>query len=117
MPGTKRADVEHFLREFKRIWNGTVIDRRNEDNDDTLALLGITPNQRADEVRKLTYKNYSRGPKPDHSGSSGDIWEFGTRVRKKEVYIKLKIYTIRGKKRSKCISFHIAKWPVRYQFH
>ena len=116
MPGTKRADVEHFLREFKRIWDGTVIDRLNEDNEDTLAILGITPNQRADEVRKLTYKHYFRGPNPDHSKLSGHIWEFGARVRKREIYIKLKIYTIKRKSRAKCISFHIAKKPIQYQF-
>ncbi len=117
MLGTKRSDVEHFLREFKRIWGGTVINRINEDNEDTLVLLGITPNQRADEVRKLTCKHYYRGPTPDHSGSTGDIWEFGIRVRKKEVYIKLKIYEIKGNKRAKCMSFHIAKRPIQYQFH
>jgi hypothetical protein len=114
--GTTKSEVEQFLKEFKRVWDGKVIARFNEKNDETLTILGITPNQRADEIRKLTHKNYFRGPAPDHSGTSGDIWEFGKKINKYELYIKLKIYEISGKKRGKCISFHIAERPINYPY-
>jgi hypothetical protein len=114
--GTKKSEIEQFLKDFKRVWDGQVIDRINDKNDETLTILGITPNQRADEIRKLTYNNYYRGPAPDHSGSSGDIWEFGKKIKKTEIYIKLKTYETSGKKRGKCISFHIAGKPIKYPY-
>jgi hypothetical protein len=58
VPSPTKSEIEQFLKQFKKVWDGTVIDRINEKNDDTLTILGITPNQRADEIRKLTYKNY-----------------------------------------------------------
>lgn len=116
MAGAKKSEIEQFLKEFKQVWDGTVIDRINQKNDETLTILGITPNQRADEIRKLTYKDYFRGPAPDHSGSSGNIWEFGKKIKKHEIYIKLKIYEICRKKRGKCISFHIAERPINYPY-
>lgn len=116
MAGAKKAEIEKFLKEFKRVWDGRVIDRLNDKNDITLTVLGITPNQRADEIRKLSYKNYFNGPSPDRAGKPGDWWEFGKRVKRKEVYIKLKIYKINGKKRAKCMSFHIAERPIKYPF-
>ncbi len=114
MPKPKKSDIEDFLKEFKQAWNGTVIDRHNTANDDTLTTLQITPYQRADEIRKLTYKDYFRGPTPDHAAPSEQIWEFGTTVKGHEIYIKLKIYEINGNKRGKCLSFHIASWSIRY---
>lgn len=93
-----------------------VIERLNTANDDTLTTLQITPYQRADEIRKLTYKNYFRGPSPDHADPSKTWWEFGTVVKGYEIYIKLQIYEISGKKRGKCLSFHIASWSIKYPF-
>jgi hypothetical protein len=115
--GDKKAEIQKFLKEFNRVWDGTVIERLNTKNDNTLLKLGITPIQRANEVRKLTYKNYFNGPSADRSGRSGDIWEFGTRVKKEEIYIKLKIYQIQGNNRAKCISFHIAEKVIKYPFY
>jgi len=56
MPGTKRADIEQFLKEFKAVWKGLVIPR--PENDKTLLELGLTPYHRANEIRKLTYKKF-----------------------------------------------------------
>ena len=116
MSGTKKADIEQFLREFKRIWDNKVIDRLNKKNVDTLTILGITSNHRANEIRKLKIEDYYKGPSPDRDPKRpGDIWEFGKRVKKKEIYIKIKLYkNKKGKVKAKCFSFHIAEWPIHY---
>lgn len=116
MFGAKKAEIEKFLKEFNRVWDGSVIDRLNDKNNIALTVLGITPNHRADEIRSLTYKNYFNGPSPDHAGKPGDWWEFGKSVNQKEIYIKLKIYKIDRKKRAKCKSFHIAERPIKYPY-
>jgi len=116
MPGTKRADIEQFLKEFKAVWKGLVIPR--PENDKTLLELGLTPYHRANEIRKLTYKIFFRGPTPEHSGNQREWWEFGMIVKGKEIYIKLQTYKTKteNKKKGKCLSFHISDRPIKYPF-
>lgn len=110
-----QAEIEEFLREFKRCWDGKVIDRVNEKNEDTLIVLGITPQHRAEEIRKLKYTDFYRGPSPDHSNPGEECWEFGRKIGGEEVYIKIKIYaTESGQQRGKCLSFHIAEKKITY---
>jgi hypothetical protein len=113
----KQADIEGFLKEFKRCWDGKVIDRVNQKNEDTLVVLGITPQHRAEEVRKLKYTDFFRGPSPDHLIPGHEWWEFGLRIKKQEIYIKIKVYNSdSGKKMGKCMSFHLAEEKITYPY-
>jgi len=113
-----KNEIEQFLKEFKRCSQIHVIDERQDGkNDETLAILGILPKQRLEEIKSLRYKNYFRGPIPDHGNPSEYVWEFGKRVKGREIYIKLKIFvTTGGSKHGKCLSFHIAERPINYKF-
>lgn len=105
-PPTKE-DIEAFLKEFSDCWGGTVVNRQDTRNDETLDKLGLTPVQRAKEVRKLGFRDYFRGPSPDHKEPNHEWWEFGRMIDGEEVYIKIKVYTSdSGKKLGKCMSFH-----------
>jgi len=76
-----KNEIEQFLKEFKRCSQIHVVDERQDGkNDETLAILGILPKQRLEEIKSLSYKNYFRGPTPDHGNPSEYVWEFGKRV-------------------------------------
>ena len=111
-----QEEVEQFLEIFKSYWDGKVIPR--EKNDDALAILGITPKHRIEEVKKLRYVDYFRGPSPDHDGEPDkEWWEFGLRVKGHEIYIKIRIYKRKsGSYGGKCMSFHIAEEEIIYPF-
>lgn len=113
-----QEEVEQFLKDFKASWDGKVVPRTDSKNDDTLTILGITPKHRMEEVKRLRYLDYFRGPSPDHDGSPDkEWWEFGLRVKGYEIYIKIRIYTKgNGKYGAKCMSFHIAEEKIIYPF-
>jgi hypothetical protein len=112
----KKAEIEQVLKDFKRHWDGRVLNRKSSDNEDTLTALQIMPQHRAEEIRKLKYSDYYRGPSPDFDYPTHDVWEFGRRVKGQEVYIKLKVYLENGKKKAKCFSFHFPKHKITYPF-
>lgn len=118
MSKVSKEDVEQFLKEFKRCWNGWVVDeRKDEKNDWTLTMLGITPKHREEEIKALKVTDFYRGPNPDHDFPAHDIWEFGKKVNGEEIYIKVKIFkTLTGRQSGKCLSFHIAEKPITYPF-
>lgn len=109
-------EIEQFLKIFKSCWDGNVI--RREKNDDALTILGITPKHRMEEVKRLCYADYFKGPSPDHDGEPDkEWWEFGLRVKGHEIYIKIRIYKKEdGKDGAKCMSFHIAEEKITYPF-
>ncbi len=47
MAGAKKAEIEQFLKEFTRVWDGSVIERLSTKNDITLTQLGITPDAKS----------------------------------------------------------------------
>jgi hypothetical protein len=118
----KKAEIEQLLKEFKDCWDDRVLDRTtSSDNEDTMTALQITTKHRAEEIRKLKYSDYYRGPSPDDIYPEHDIWEFGRRVKgnktSAEVYIKIKVYLdANGRKKGKCFSFHFPKWQITYPF-
>lgn len=111
-------EIEQFLKIFKSYWAGKVVPRLDSKNDDTLAILGITPKHRVEEVKRLQYTDYFRGPSPDHDGSVGkEWWEFGLWVKGHEIYIKICIVKKEnGRYRGRCMSFHIAQETITYPF-
>jgi len=113
----EREVVGKFLQEFKEIATKgrgiDVIGRRK--NMEALANLGLTKRNRKDEILSLSVKDYSNGPKPDRD-RPGELWEFGKTIGAKEVYIKLKIAQVGKEKIAKCLSFHVAEFPLRFPF-
>jgi len=114
----KKDEVEHFLAEFKtklEIFDIQFLDERNK-NTQALADLDITHIQRIEYLKKLKVENYLSGPNEDKLGINlSDYWEFGMKVKKVEVYIKIRL----GKPNRKiiCISFHPAERKMKYPFN
>ncbi len=107
-----RDAVRKFLMELKEIIvkrGLDVIPRR--ENIDALAELGLTRKNRVDEIFTLSVEDYCAGPEPDKD-RPGDLWIFGKQIGVGSVYIKLKIARIGEVKIAKCLSFHVAKYPL-----
>jgi len=106
-----------FLKEFKGIaTHGRGIDIVNRrKNLESLAELGLTRRNCVDEILNLSATDYCGGPEPD-TDRPGEIWEFGKTILGKQVYIKLKIAQAGNEKLAKCISFHIAEFPLCFPF-
>jgi len=85
------------------------------ENQQSLADLGLTRENRKDIILSLTVQDYCSGPEPDKD-QLGEIWVFGKEVGDHEVYIKLKIADTGSMKIAKCISFHAAMYPLNYPF-
>lgn len=106
--------VALFLREFKELVHNSglfVINR--QENQQALADLGLTRQQREEIILSLTVEDYCSGPEPDRN-QPGDIWVFGKQAAGQEVYIKLKIADTGSQKIAKCISFHTANYALCY---
>ena len=117
MGEVNRELVAEFLKKFKRIATKVrgidIVSRRK--NLDSLAKLGLTKRNCKDEILNLSVGDYCAGPKPDKD-RSGQIWEFGRRISGRDIYIKLKIAEVGQQKIAKCISFHVAEFPLCFPF-
>lgn len=107
-------EVERYLSDLKtKITTFDMVIERREKNLETLLELEILSSKSfyIDEINKLTYKNYFRGPVTD-TQNSGDYWEFGTEISSKQIYIKIN-YGLSGKP---CIliSFHFAEREMKF---
>ena len=109
----KRAFLASFLKEFKKIaTKGRGIDFISRSkNIDSLLKLSLTKKNAREEILSLSVADYCGGPEPDKN-KPGEIWEFGKLVEGKEVYIKLKIAQVGQEKIAKCLSFHVAEYPL-----
>lgn len=108
-------DARSFLLEFKRAatgGSGIDIVPRTETRT-TLARLGLTLANLEEILLGLSVIDYCRGPEPDRD-RPGNVWFFGREIEEHEIYIKLKVAQVRGRLIAKCISFHIAKYPLKY---
>lgn len=108
----QKARIRSFLIEFKGIAakRGIVVIPRKE-NIDALAELGLTYADRKHEILSVSVADYCAGPEPD-TDKPGQLWIFGKQVGDVTVYIKLKIVVEGELKIAKCLSFHIAKFPM-----
>ncbi len=110
-----REQIHRFLIKFKKAVtqdSGVMLVPRH-DTRATLSHLGITKRNLEEILLTLPVDNYSRGPEADRD-KVGDIWVFGKQICGYEIYIKLKVAEVSGTKIAKCISFHIAKYPMEY---
>ncbi len=117
MGETKGALAAKFLKEFKIIATKgrgiDIVSRRK--NLDFLAKLGLTKRNCKDEILSLSVADYCDGPKLDKD-RPGEIWEFGKRILGQNVYIKLKIAQVGKERIAKCLSFHMAEFPLCFPF-
>jgi hypothetical protein len=114
MPDQRRR-VADFLIEFKEVvtdGRGLDIVFREETNR-TILDLGLTRRNIVDEILTLGAEDYSGGPEPDRD-RPGEVWIFGREIAGQEVYIKLKMYRVGNTVGAKCISFHLAMFPMKY---
>jgi hypothetical protein len=102
-----------FLKDFKKIVTQErgldIVDRK--ENLKSLLQLGFTKKNCKHEILNLSVSDYCAGPKPDKD-RPGVIWEFGKKISGYDVYIKLKIAEAGSARIAKCISFHIAEFPI-----
>ncbi len=108
-------DVRDFLLEFKQVatsGSGVDIIPRAEMRP-TLAQLGLTMANLEELLLGISVADYCRGPELDRD-RPGSIWIFGREIEDQEVYIKLKVVRVGDRRIAKCISFHVAKYPLAY---
>lgn len=106
--------VKAFLDNFKAKARAFGIRFRIErtKNFQGLLDLGISAKEREDTVMKLEPTDYYKGPTENTLDNNGDLWEFGKRVKKNDVYIKLAEGKIDHE--AVCVSFHPAERPLSY---
>ena len=111
-----KEDVRAFLEQFNvkaQIFGIRFRDDRGK-NRETLLKLDITPLQREVIVKSLLVSDYVEGPVIDELNKNGEMWVFGKDVKGRDVYIKITLGYENGQ--TICISFHIAKHPLKYPF-
>ena len=113
-----RQDVNDCLRAFKAAMDFgyfSVMDRQK--NSQGLMDLGLTPQQRKDILGQLEVAHYYRGPSPDDTDPEREVWEFGYDLEGTEIYIKLRLVPIKGKKtvkQAQVWSFHKAEFAIKH---
>jgi len=114
---TTRQDVHELLTvfkltiEFKRCH---FKDRERTEQD--LINLNLTQLQAMEAICELTPDNYSKGPEPDDTDLSKNIWVFGYDHEGIEVYVKLRLNPTPAQQIPRGIiwSFHQAEHPMSY---
>lgn len=107
-------EVKQFLLDFKQAATINGVDFvPRKGNMLTLTYLGITKKNLEEIFLGLSVADFCKGPIADRD-KPGELWEFGKDMDGEEVYIKLKV--VKELNLAKCISFHIAKHPMRYPF-
>jgi hypothetical protein len=108
----KGKAVGRFLTEFKMVARRRGVDFvPREAFVETLTVLGITRRICYDELLSLSVEDYCQGPEEDWD-RPGEVWVFGKRYEGKEIYIKLKLARIGRETIAKCLSFHLAEFPL-----
>ena len=109
--------VRRFLLEFKQAaTSGSGIDLvPRKSTRPTLLQLGLTKRNVEEILLSLSVADYCKGPEEDRD-CPGELWFFGKEIDGYEIYIKLKVANVGGREIAKCISFHFAKFPLRYPY-
>ena len=114
---TSKEEIRRFLLTFKQVvTSGSGVDLvPRRDTLRTLSFLGLTKKNLEEILLGLSVVDYCKGPIEDKD-RGGELWEFGKNMDGYEVYIKLKVVDTASIKISRCISFHISKYPMKYPF-
>lgn len=110
-----REEVNEFLKVFKERakFFGIVYVDSKPNNIDTLTALDIRSKDRDKYVLSLIEDDYCQGPDKNDYPGQNDVWVFGKRIKKEEIYIKIYINALPNVA-NVCISFHIAKHKLSY---
>lgn len=110
-------ETRKFLLEFKKAATAKsgvdLVPRK--DSLETIKQLGLTKRNLEGILLDLSVADYCDGPKADRD-KPGEIWEFGKNLDGHEVYIKLKVVAVGESRIAKCISFHIAQYPMKFPY-
>jgi hypothetical protein len=109
--------LHRFLIEFKQTaaqGSGIYLVPRKAALE-TLAYLGLTKRDLEEILMSLSVVDYHQGPQPDREGD-GDVWVFGKEIKGLVLYIKVKVVRVERERLAKCLSFHVAKYPMRFPF-
>lgn len=108
-------DIQDFLQEFKaqKAEYGIIFYDRKK-NLQGLLDLEISAQYREKMIDSLTVVDYYKGPKPDGVKPGADYWEFGSRVKGRQVYIKISCGL--GDGPVACFSFHAAERKIKYPY-
>ncbi len=113
-----REEIRDFLEHAKDLVQSRrrlLLQRRR--TMDTLARLGMTHGGLWNEILNLTVSDYVSGPEMDHHRRfPGPIWIFGLRIRRDDLYIKMKLDRYDPEGLLVCLSFHVADWPLTYPY-
>lgn len=113
-----RGEVAAFLHIFKGcVMVGRLVVGSRRKNRQGLIDLGLSAQQRREELLTLEPDDYVAGPKPDHTDGEKEVWEFGKTVEGVDVYIKLRVTEDRRDKKmhhALVWSFHLAERPLVY---
>ena len=98
--------VEIFIELWKEACKNGIDFVPRSKNREFLSMYKLTKNQAIEALRNLSAEHYCSGPEKDKD-RKGDVWKFKINMHDiKDIYVKVKLYSINGKYYAKCISFH-----------
>jgi hypothetical protein len=107
-----RESVELFLKDLRiKISTYQIIFEDRQEFWQLQKELEITQSHCEQVIKELTYEDYYKGPAKD-TIHSGEYREFGKIIKNTEVYIKINMGLMN--KPVICISFHKAKFKIKY---
>ena len=114
--GVSMAQVQRFLDDFhqKAAIFGTVFRDYRDKNLNSLLKLEISSYRRTEIISALQVEDYSEGPLPDTLYHLSEMWVFGKKEKRREIYIKISMGS--SNHPTICISFHIAEKNLNYPF-
>lgn len=108
-----RHIINDFLDEVKGLIRQGRFDMViGSDEEDAMIALGLSSQwDVAEYIEALEVEDYAEGPKPDDNPLFGGyVWVFGPEIEGSQFYVKLKV---RDCREVFCMSFHLAKYPLR----
>ncbi len=121
---SSKQDVEDFLAEMQALISLDTfrLNQTAKDNVDiyystpyTLLTLEYNDSDIIEQVRTLTIQNYSETLFDKDDVNPPYLFVFGKMIEGRTVYIKLKIKNILNQY-VLCVSFHFAKFPMKYPY-
>lgn len=123
-----KNDVNNFLNELKSILqnsdfnidNDLIIIKSKKDEIQystrfTMVDLDYDSFDVVERLKELTVKEYSETLLDKDDDKPPLLFVFGKNINKRQVYIKLKIKGVKAKM-ILCVSFHYAKWEMRFPY-
>lgn len=86
------------------------------ENQETLIELGLTDSNIEQIILDLEVNDCVKSFKQDKAGLPGYVFEFGKEIKGKEIYIKFRVLFENDVCYVNCISFHYAKYKLKYLF-